>query len=221
MTKLLSLVIAVTVAAASALADERIVGRWDSESRTKGAIGNMYFFSADGAVALTVGAMIDFEYGVHDGELRIRREGRTVQATRFSIDGDTLVRSGPKGGARHEARRMGAAKPGAAPIVGRWRSSHPSGGDAFEEFTPDGALRFRVPFATFSGSYRIDGSWLHLKVPNKPRSYAGIFRIDGDTLVVRWGQSSQAERLKRVDARPIIVSRQDLERYLRDRQDRK
>lgn len=199
--------------AGPALADEKILGRWDSQTRSRGAIGSMLYFQADGTVAITVGAMLDFNYHTDGNRLYIAPdEEKSAGSMEFSVVGDKLIRKDIKSGKPREEIRIGHAVPGAAPIVGRWRSPHETGANTVEEFTADGQLRLRIPFRTDKGEYKADGSTLSIRIPGRPRTYLGTYRIEGGILILTGRQNGTQERYKRIDGAPIIVTGKDLAR---------
>jgi hypothetical protein len=191
---------------APALADDRILGRWDSQSRSKGGIGSMLHFRGDGTVDVTVGAMLDFKYRTAGNRLYLALGTETFGPIEYSIKGNTLIRKDPKAGTASEASRVAGSAPPVPTIVGTWRSSHPTGADLVEEFLPDGVLLYRVPFRTDRGRFQADGSTLSMQIPRRPRTYIATYRVEGNVMVVTYRHDGKEERYMRVERAPIIVT---------------
>jgi hypothetical protein len=200
------LIVVATVLAGPALADDRILGRWDSQSRSKGGIGSMLHFQRDGTVDVTVGAMLDFKYRTAGNRLSLDLGTETFGPIEYSIKGNRLIRKDPKVGTTSEASRVAGSTPPVPTIVGTWRSSHPTGADLVEEFMPDGVLLYRVPFRTDKGHYQADGSTLSMQIPRRPRPYVATYRIVGNLIILTYRHNGKEERYMRVERAPIIVT---------------
>ena len=77
-------------------------------------------------------------------------------ATRFRAEATTLVRYAPNRSETFTATRIGSPDAGGSPIVGSWRYRHPTGAIAFEHYTPDGRVAFRLPMKATVGCYDVD-----------------------------------------------------------------
>src|SRR5438309_5534849 len=88
--------IAFAAATAAAPLDLPLVGKWDSEGRSMGGIGNITEFHSDGSFTATIAAIVDFKYSLDGEQLKTRfQDPKTLKveetSLRIRFDGDTLV----------------------------------------------------------------------------------------------------------------------------------
>jgi hypothetical protein len=200
------LAVATTIAlAAPASADSRLVGRWDSQSRSQGGIGSMLYFTADGGVEMTVGAMIDSPYVVDGNRLYVGDGRQMTGPIEFVIADNRLIRIDPRTGHRYESQRLDGGGPGQPPLVGKWRSPHDTGATAIEEFTREGELFYRVPFRTDRGRYHTRKLELSIKLGNRREALVFAYRFDGDLLILTGDKTGREDKFKRVRRGPIVA----------------
>lgn len=171
-----------------ALGQEPPVGKWESVGRSRGGLGAILELKPDGSAALTVAAMVDFQYKLDGNKLVTSFENpetgkREEQASEIRIEGDTLVRKQEGGEIR--MKREGEERNAGAPIVGVWSYAHDSGGTAFETFTPDGRLIFRLPIRSDPGKWSVSGERLTVRIEREAGSAPRMisFRIEPGGLV--------------------------------------
>lgn len=168
-----------------------LLGTWEAVNRMAGGLGSTMTFAADNTLSYTLGAMVDMQYKRSRDSLYIIDPQNGINAFRVSISRDTLVMTNQ--GTEQRETRVGAPVTGADPVVGRWTYQHYTGVPAFEEYTPSGEFRLRVPIRTLQGTYAVlgDSAMLHLPGPGGG-DRAVRFTIVGDTLQLNWsGQTAR------------------------------
>jgi hypothetical protein len=168
---------------------DQLVGLWESENKSKGGIGHTLEFRADGAFVEATTVLVDTYYRVSGDRLIISEKpiadtGDAGSSIPFKIEGNTLIqkeRSGPS--VRKE--RVGLSESGQAPIVGVWRYRHYTGAIAFERYTPEGRMYFRLPMTSSAGCYVSGGAKLTLARPNEKETQAS-FELGIDDLALRF-----------------------------------
>ena len=168
-----------------------LVGTWEAVTRSAGGLGSTISFAPDNSMSFTLGAMVDMKYKRARDSLYIIDPANGVNAFRVSILRDTLVMVNQ--GKEQRETRVGAPLKGADPVIGRWTYLHYTGVPAFEEYTPGGDFRLRVPIRTLQGTYATmgDSAMMHLPGPGGG-DRAVRFAVVGDTLELTWnGQTSR------------------------------
>jgi hypothetical protein len=168
-----------------------LIGTWEAVTRSAGGLGSTISFAPDNSMSFTLGAMVDMKYKRARDSLYIIDPANGVNAFRVSILRDTLVMVNQ--GKEQRETRVGAPLKGADPVIGRWTYLHYTGGPAFEEYTPGGDFRLRVPIRTLQGTYATmgDSAMMHLPGPGGG-DRAVRFAVVGDTLELTWnGQTSR------------------------------
>jgi hypothetical protein len=173
-----------------------VVGHWVSVNRTKGGIGSMWDFKADGTVTMTPGALVDQSYEVRGNKIVLQTgtgnsDVKTVTFT-FRIEGDTLYQGIPPEWKPREAKaelrlaRISKPDPADSPIVGTWRpldkcpqaEQTEAACNAFQNatytYTKDGICKLRIPFRAIPGTYtNVDGKSGTFVVSSRPNQ---VFR---------------------------------------------
>jgi hypothetical protein len=169
----------------------QLVGLWESKERSNGGIGHTVEFRPDGSYVEATSVLVDMYYRVSAGRLTISEKpivdvDTTAAGDSFpiKIEGDTLTQQQPAG-PRLRKERVGHAEPGKDPIVGIWRFRHPTGGTAYERYTPDGQIYFRMPMTSSVGCYKLDGQKLAL-TRAKEGGVDGTFEMKGEDLVLNF-----------------------------------
>jgi hypothetical protein len=168
-----------------------LIGTWEAVTRSAGGLGSTISFAPDNSMSFTLGAMVDMKYKRARDSLYIIDPANGVNAFRVSILRDTLVMVNQ--GKEQRETRVGAPLKGADPVIGRWTYLHYTGVPAFEEYTPGGDFRLRVPIRTLQGTYATmgDSAMMHLPGPGGG-DRAVRFAVIGDTLELTWnGQTSR------------------------------
>lgn len=99
------------------------------------------------------------------------------------IQGDALVLTDAKGGTIRK-ERVGPVEDRGHPIVGIWRYKHDTGPMAYERYTPDGRLLFRLPLSSSPGCYTLSAGTLTV-MPERTAAATFTPRIEGDELELR------------------------------------
>ena len=170
------------VASAQATPTSPLVGTWEAITRSAGGLGTTLSFGDDNTLSYTVGAMVDFRYRrVRDSLFIVDPEGHSTPS-RIRIVRDTLITI--RGNSEQRETRVGAVSPGDS-LIGLWTYPHYTGVDAYEEYTPTGDLRLRIPIRTLKGTYATlgDSAMLHLPGPGGG-DRAVHFAVVADTLLL-------------------------------------
>jgi len=136
-----------------------MVGLWESTSTSRGGIGGNIEFKADGSFVSAVTVLVDLRYEAKNGKIYIgKNRGEPVSyeaGAGFKVDNTALVLVGPNG--QEEVRkRLGPAR--ANSIVGKYKYRHYTGAMAYEQYTADGIMQFRLPMQSTRGCYRVAGN---------------------------------------------------------------
>jgi len=166
-------------------APSELVGTWDALSRSYGGMGSSVLLAADGMFALVFGAMVDVKYKVNGRDFTFFGDdhGKEFSETqRLKFVGDTAVLSANGCSMKLIPLATGTAQ---GSLVGKWRMMHLTGVPAYEEFSPDGVARLRVPIQVQKGTYRVSGDSIafHAITP-RPEDWRAQFFLTGDTLTV-------------------------------------
>lgn len=135
-----------------------LVGLWESRETSKGGIGHTVEFRPDGTYVEATTVIVDFTYRVSGDRLTVE-EVKEDQGARIEIQGDTLIQT-QRDGSTLKKKRLGKVEEGSPAIVGAWRYRHPTGVTAYERYTPDGRLLFRLPMTSSTGCYKAAGDRL-------------------------------------------------------------
>ena len=167
-----------------------LVGMWESRSTSKGGIGTVVQFRSDGTVVQTMTVLVNLSYAISGDQLMINNipEGKPSPetATRFKADAETFIRYGADG-SEVPATRIGSPVAGSNPIVGSWRYRHYTGAIAFEHFTQDGRLAFRLPMKAQVDCYDVDSTTRKVMVSTSDGDRRLQFDLAGDELKLTSG----------------------------------
>ena len=160
------------VVLASALAcqpvvDKKLVGLWESEAVSTSGIGSNIEFRKDGSFTTAVTVLVDLKYQVKDGKLYIAEDSDKPVSFDAGLDisyeKKALVIHGEDGSKEIKTRVTPLKKDS---IIGIYKYRHYTGGIAFERYTPEGMLNFRLPMKSTSGCFVKDKKELKLKTPD-------------------------------------------------------
>jgi hypothetical protein len=157
--------------------DSAVVGFWESESTSRGGIGQTIELKASGELLSSTTVMVDAVYRTADGKLFI-----AGSSAPFKVTKDVLVQTDEKGDEIRK-ERVGGQAAGKDPLVGAWRYRHYTGAVAFERYTEDGRLLFRLPMTSQQGCYRATGDALSLDPSG--RTSTAQYTVVGTTLTLR------------------------------------
>ena len=157
--------------------DTAVVGFWESESTSRGGIGQTIELKASGELLSSMTIMVDEVYRTADGKIFIAGSGAP-----FTVTKDALVQTDDKGDEIRK-ERVGGQAAGKDPLVGAWRYRHYTGTVAFERYTEDGRLLFRLPMTSEHGCYRAASDALSLDIAG--RTSTAQYTVAGTTLTLR------------------------------------
>jgi hypothetical protein len=160
-----------------------LVGLWETRGTSKGGIGHTIELRADGTFVEAITVLVSFDYHVAGDKIFVSEPGRKDDGAPFRIEGDTLIQPGPDGSSIRK-ERVGRAEAGNSPLVGIWRYRHYTGGIAYERYTADGKLYFRLPMKGSKGCFEVNDDRLSLKGRGRKDSVVRI-ALNGDELTVR------------------------------------
>jgi hypothetical protein len=155
----------------STLQTTPLVGLWDSATTSTGGIGSTLEFRADGTFVEATTVIVNGYYRIIDGRLVVGDQplgskADAAKSLRIAVDGDVLRQTAPDGAVLRKDR-LGRPEVGKPAIVGAWRYRHYTGTTAFERYTDDGRMFFRLPMKSSVGRYVLQGNQLLLKRPNQ------------------------------------------------------
>jgi hypothetical protein len=190
---------------------DQLVGLWESESRSQGGIGHAIEFRSDGSMAESPTVLVDSYYRVSGDRLIIGERpnpepGDETTSWPLRLEGNSMIpeRSGVT------AERVSSPVPGQLSLLGVWRTPFPAGGMAYERYTSEGRLYFRLPMRPSKGCYEFDGTKLTLTIEARKTSSAVELRGDDLSLKSPHGDAARYHRepagpwyaLERIDDNP-------------------
>jgi hypothetical protein len=149
-----------------------IVGRWRSSETSKGGIGAMYEFLADGTADFSPGVVVEMTWRIEKDQLLFPPSGAGEPEEKRTLKwlGDnkvSLVTGGNPGGA--ELTRASNRVDASNLILGEWIENREMAGRTLQAhwfFYPGGKGLLLMPFVIQHGHYTITGSVLHFEIPN-------------------------------------------------------
>jgi hypothetical protein len=177
-----------------------ISGRWRSITTSKGGIGAMFEFHADGSVDYSPGAVVEGNYRIEGDQLIVPPATVNGPEQKYTIEwpANTSVRLRAGADSVMELHRQGPEKDAARPLLGEWTGTRDMGGKSLTVhwlFYADGKQLFLLPFLTQQGRYTAKADSLHLELPGRP-PVDGKFQVDGDILTVP-GPNNGTDKFKR------------------------
>jgi hypothetical protein len=172
------LVVAATCAASGA---NELVGLWESRDTSKGGIGGTVEFRADGVTVSGLTVLVNMVYRVDDDRLDVAmtKEELKGNGMPFKVDAETLTQTSNE--STVVKKRFGGDRPDSRSIVGAWTYPHYTGGVAYERYTPDGRLEFRLALSANTDCYSVSNGRITFAGP-KPGTNA--YTVKGDELTI-------------------------------------
>jgi hypothetical protein len=164
-------------------ADPAVLGRWHSVERSKGGIGAVYEFRADGTVTFSPAAIVTGAYSEEKGNLVITfSESKKQAVMKLDRVAPDRVKVTLNDAPAREMRRIGPPEAGPGSIQGYWKSPWTGGQDLqqFERFRAGGAYVFTLPMRPRSGYYKITNGSIWIQIANTVTE--GPLSRVGDTL---------------------------------------
>ena len=166
-----------------------LIGFWESETTSQGGIGHSLEMKENGELVTSFIVMVDGVYRTTAGSLFFAENAKvlaeTTEGAPFTITQNLLVQR-DSDGQEIRKERLGVQPRASTPLVGDWRYRHYSGAIAYERYTDDGRLLFRLPMGSWRGGYRAAGGSLNMHTPkvNSTMPYAlasGRTTLRGET----------------------------------------
>ena len=175
-------------------AEDSPVGFWESVETSAGGLGAALELAADGTLRHGTVVLVETGYRLGEtGRLVLIDASGAEQAIPITLAGDTMTMTGPDGSTLEKTRiRSPSGAP--SPILGDWSYPHYTGPTAYERYTEDGTMLFRLPIKVETGTYQIDGDRLRVKISGKKAKWT--WRLEGDELVV--GPKGDTHRYRKV-----------------------
>ncbi|MEQ1883508.1 MAG: hypothetical protein ABL967_00480 [Bryobacteraceae bacterium] len=137
-----------------------IVGRWRSAETSKGGIGAMYDFGADGTVQFSPGAIVSSPYRVAGNQLTVGSSEPLAFTLQF--EGDNRMRM-TAFGTTEVLNRLGTKPNGASPLTGEWTTTRDMDGNKVLVhwiFGADSNALMMIRFKTDAGTYTLQNGRL-------------------------------------------------------------
>jgi len=172
---------------------ELILGEWVSDSRTKGGLGGAKFYSADGTLIITFGALVDFTYKVEGNILSIYSlENDLIKKQEISYVGEEIILKTLGTNIEEKLSRVDGDDD--QTIVGKWEGSlHNTEAKQILHFTDTGNFYLSVPFASVTGKYQVNKHTLIETIEGKDPS-EWRWRFGDNTLILEKTDGSKIER---------------------------
>ena len=154
--------------------DTSVAGFWESRKRSKGGIGNTLELRRDGVSVASTTVIVNLFYRTSKDRLFVGEDAKLTKQSpdsRFEVQGDALVLTGPDG-STVKKERLGVRESGGDSIVGAWRYRHYTEATAYERYTEDGRLLFRLPMNAYVGCYSVSRGQLSTTEPKFARRFA-------------------------------------------------
>ena len=167
-----------------------IVGLWDSARTSAGGLGSTLEFRADGTFVEAATVIVNTYYRIVGDRLLIDeqpipQDAQADAAVPIEIAGDLFRMNIPDGTVIEKQRLPGSAR-GQSPIAGVWTYRHPTGAMAFERYTDEGRMHFRLPMTSVRGTWTLNGTELVLVRSTQPETKATV-TLTGDALTLTAG----------------------------------
>jgi hypothetical protein len=182
-------------AVASAQQSPDFVGRWRSVETSKGGIGAMYDFNADGTANFSPGAIVRMQYRL-DGD-RLVTTPADGPPMKVSWNGANQLRLGI-GGNSESYTRLGLQPDSANPLIGEWTGSRNMDGQTVVvhwTFGADRSAVMMIRFLSAPGRYQFAGGRLVATFGNRGALNGPIELANGILTIHR--RSGSAIKLQR------------------------
>jgi hypothetical protein len=148
-------------------ASPALIGLWESPKTSRGGIGQTLEFRQDGTFVQATVVLLNSRYEVSGDHVTLTPtspdQGGPLEL-KLRVEGDRLIET-LSADVSFEKRRVGKPEAGAPPIVGIWRYGQNQIVTAYENYTRDGRMLFRISLRSFTGCYRLQGDRLTLSNP--------------------------------------------------------
>jgi hypothetical protein len=159
-----------------------LVGLWETASTTRGGIGHAIEFRPDGTYVESTVVIVDTPYRLVGNRLHTGSDTETGKSPTAAFEGGVLVQTAPDGSVVRKERIPGPP-PSPLTIVGAWRYCHYAGVPAYERYSENASMQFRLPMTSSTGRYSLQGDQLTLTADQRPGVKAKV-EARGDNLVI-------------------------------------
>jgi hypothetical protein len=183
MTKQVAIVLFAWAACAAAQDASQLVGRWRSVETSKGGIGAMYDFLADGTARFSPGAIVPQQYRVEDDRLWLDSPTGVPYALSWSDDDHMRF---TVNGQSEDYTRLGNRKDPQSKLLGEWTGTRDMGGQKVLVhwiFGADSSALLMIRFLTESGSFTVQNGRLTASFGGRP-GLDGTFSIADGVLTI-------------------------------------
>ena len=165
--EIITLVLATSLACKSP-GNDIITGLWEAASVSRGGIGHNIEFRNDGTYTMAVTVLIELSYEIKNGKFFMSHnkgesidydKGAKIEITKL---GFTLTNENGETEVKIKERPSKEKT-----IVGKYIYRHYTGAMAFEKYTNDGIVKFRLPKKSFSGCFFIDENTIKVTRPHE------------------------------------------------------
>jgi len=168
---------------------DKLLGRWRSLETSKGGIGAMLDFHADGTVDFSPGGIVESQYRIEGNALIMKTADQSINRMTWELVSENSLHLKPAAGkagqpAFVELTREATRQSADEPLTGEWIEKRSMAGQNLQAhwiFRSPDKLLFLLPFTTQPGHYTVTGDSIRLSLPNRPL-LEGKFRIDGEVL---------------------------------------
>lgn len=179
---MLSAVLVAAAATCAASGANELVDVWESRDTSKGGIGSTVEFRADGVAIRSLTVIVNMAYRVSGDRLDTAESKDQLKGdwTTFTVDADTFTETlGTE--APVVKRRFGGERKDSRSIVGAWTYQHYTGAVAYERYTPDGRMEFRLTLSADTDCYAVSNGHVTF---NTPKPGAHSYAVKGDELTI-------------------------------------
>ncbi len=189
----------VSLIASAQVSSLTIVGRWYTVERSRGGIGAILEFRADGSVDFSPGAIVECTYVFSRQKVTLKfmdpdnrpQPDQVLVLPRLSLNKMTVQAANSKNPTpAQEWTRVGEPEDRSRLLLGNWSARNQDGQTMNWKFRADGSAVLTVTFSTMVGQYRLTKDFVRLRldVDGAPL-IEGAISWEGDVLVL-WGERS-------------------------------
>jgi len=147
---------------------DKLLGFWESNTTSRGGIGNNIEFRKDGSYNSSVVVLVDLAYVVINGKIYISpSKGAPInndQGIKIEINDQSLTLIGENG---EKVVKNRIKTSNSESIVGQYKYRHYTGAIAYELYTNDGLLKLRIPMSADGGCYSIENNIVNMTKENE------------------------------------------------------
>src|SRR6185437_16278566 len=171
---------------------------WRSTQTSRGGLGLMLFFRADGTYDFSPGAVVEMPYRIESDEIVFPPATTDGPEQRMKLQFTGQNRLRLSDGPGEQLSRKGVAPNPKVPILGEWEGKRDMGGRQLEVhylFYPNGKCLLLIPFVKRTLKYTTENGNMRMDWP-KQGPLVGKFRIKDGVLTIT-GPSGKANDYSR------------------------